>query len=295
MARYALEPAISDFLLTRSGYFPRCWHNSAWRPEPLPLHETVVSICLEGRGWVKDVHHADRPNVPISPGDVLVVPSDTPHAYNADEKDPWTQLWFHATGPRVAQFLAQLRVTGGPYKGRVSNLGMVMDSMHRINELRQQGCGRAVLLESAALGELVLARLYAESCLEPAWSGRRRGNESGAAERVRKLNRVTAFLQENSHRNLPMTEMAQACHVSESWLYHTFPAHSGFTPLGFIIHLRLQEACCALATTERKMEDIAAAVGYNDWFYFSRLFKKHLGLSPSGYRRKYGALSRADA
>lgn len=288
MARYAPEPAISDFLLTRSGYFPRCWHNSAWRPKPLPFHEAVVAICLEGQAWVKDIHHPNRPNVPISPGEALVVPSDTPHAYCADERDPWTQLWFHATGPRVTQFLAELRVTGGPYKGRVSNLDMVTGSMHRINELRRQGCGRAVLIESAALGELVLARLYAESCLKPACPGRRCNDESGGAERVRKLERVTAFLQEHSHRALSLTEVAQACHVSESWLYHTFPEHSGFTPLGFIIHLRLQEACRALATTERKLEDIAASVGYEDSFYFSRLFKKHLGLSPSGYRREYG-------
>ena len=85
-----------------------------------------------------------------------------------------------------------------------------------------------------------------------------------------------------------MTEAAQACHVSESWLYHAFPEHTGFTPLGFIIHLRLQEACRALATTERKLEDIAASVGYDDPFYFSRLFKKHLGVAPSDYRREYG-------
>jgi iron complex transport system substrate-binding protein len=34
--------------------------------------------------------------------------------------------------------------------------------------------------------------------------------------------------------------------------------------------------------------DIAASVGYDDPFYLSRIFKKHLGLSPSGYRREYG-------
>ena len=85
-----------------------------------------------------------------------------------------------------------------------------------------------------------------------------------------------------------MPEVAQACHVSESWLYHTFPEQTGFSPLAFVIHLRLQEACRLLATSDRKLDDVAASVGYDDPFYFSRIFSKHIGLSPSGYRREYG-------
>jgi AraC-like DNA-binding protein len=287
LIRYAPEPAVSDFFVTRSGYFPRCWHNSAWRPDPLPLGEAVVSLCLAGRGWVTDVQNPEGPKTPIVPGEVLVVPSKTPHSYGADEKDPWTQLWFHATGPRLTQFLAQLRVKDKPFKGRLSQTQVVKESVHRMNELRLQGCGRAVLLESAALGELVLARLYAEACLEPAYGGVQAGLQREAVERLRKLKRVTSFLQENFHRELSVAQAAQACQVSESWLYHVFPEQAGFSPLGFVIHLRLQEACRLLATSDRKLDDIAASVGYDDPFYFSRIFKKHLGLSPSGYRREY--------
>ncbi len=84
-----------------------------------------------------------------------------------------------------------------------------------------------------------------------------------------------------------MAEVAQACQVSQSWLFHAFPEHTGFTPLGFVIHLRLQEACRLLATSSRKLEDIAVSVGYDDVFYFSRLFKKHIGVPPSAYRHEY--------
>ncbi|HWQ90125.1 MAG TPA: AraC family transcriptional regulator [Clostridia bacterium] len=287
IARYALEPALADFLVTCSGYFPRCWRNSAWRPEPLPLHEAVVSLCVEGRGWVKDVQDPKRSRVPVLPGEILVIPSDTPHSYGADEKDPWTQLWFHATGPRLASLLQELRVSGGPFKGRVGNVAMVRDSLHRINELRRQGCGRSVLLESAALGQLVLARLYAEASLNPALEKTQRKPHRPPAERVRKLERITRFLQENWRNDLSLPQVANACHVSESWLYHAFAEHAGFSPLGFVIHLRLQEACRLLATTNHKLQDIATAVGYEDPFYFSRLFSKHIGMAPSAYREQY--------
>jgi AraC-like DNA-binding protein len=285
LSRYAPEPLVSGFLVSRSGYFPKCWHNAAWRRNL--LHETVFTLCLDGQGWVRDINTPDAPRIPIVPGEVLVLPPNVPHSYGADDHDPWTQLWFHAIGPRVAQFLGQLGVKDAPHKGRLTRLGTVKDSVFRMNELRRQGCGRNVLLESAALGELVFARLYAEACLEPV--GRRvwSGTEKEAAVRARKLEQVTAFFQANFRRELSLAEVAQACHVSESWLYHSFSEHSGFSPLAFVIRLRLHEACRTLATTDRKLDDIAASVGYDDPFYFSRLFKKHIGLAPSAYRREY--------
>jgi AraC-like DNA-binding protein len=254
----------------------------------LPLGEAVVALCLEGRGWVRETCTPEANRIPVHPGDVLVVPPNTPHSYGADDREPWTQLWFHATGSRVARFLAQLKVAGGPQRGRITKLEVVKQSVYRINELRRRGCGRNVLLESAALGELVFARLYAESCLEPLGASGSRNADLKATERAQKLDRLTTFFQENFRRELALPEVAQACHVSESWLYHIFPEQTGFSPLGFVIHLRLQEACRLLATSDRKLDDIAPAVGYDDPFYFSRLFKKHIGLSPSNYRREYG-------
>ena len=88
-------------------------------------------------------------------------------------------------------------------------------------------------------------------------------------------------------RDLTVADVAHACHVSRSWLFHAFPEHTGFTPMSYAIHLRLQEACRLLSVTDQKVADIAAAVGYADAFYFSRLFKKHIGLSPDTYRRQY--------
>ena len=218
-------------------------------------------------------------------GDVLVVPPNAPHSYCADENDPWTQLWFHATGVRVEGFLAQLGVKDGPYKGTVANPGLVKDSLHRINELRRHGCGRAVLLESAALGELVFARVYAEGCLAPVIA---KASQSGTSVWTRKLEALTAFFQKNFQKEVQLTEVARLHNVSESWLYHAFAEHTGFSPLGFVIHLRLQETCRALATSDRKLDDIASSVGYNDPFYFSRLFKKHISLTPTAYREIYG-------
>jgi AraC family transcriptional regulator of arabinose operon len=285
-ALFAPESLISEFFVTRCGYFPKCWQNAAWRPNP--LGETVVSICLGGRGWVADMHNLDAPKIPVVTGDVMVVPPNAPHSYGADDKDPWTQLFFHVSGSRASRFLIELGATEQACKGRVSQVALVEQSIRRINELYRGGCRRNVLLESAVLGELVFARLYAEACLQPMWrSDAGRSDEKQAIEYVLKLNAIKVFFHENFGRTIVLAEVARQFSVSESWLCHAFKDHTGFGPLQFVINLRLQEACRLLARSDRKLEDIAMFVGYDDPFYFSRLFKRHLGLAPSAYRKQH--------
>lgn len=290
IARLAADPFVSEFLVTKSGYFPKAWQNAAWRPNP--LHDTIFALCVEGQGWVGDMTNPKAPRTLIEPGEVLIVPPNTPHSYGADEKDPWHQLWFHAIGPRVARILAELKITSQPHKGRLTNPGLVKNCIERINELRRRGCGRPILLESAALAEFAFARLYAEGCLEPVSSLPQPDLAKRSPENLQKLEQAVAFLHDNYRNEVTLTEAARACHVSESWLCHAFPDYTGFSPLGFVIHLRLHEACRLLATSARKLEDIAASVGYDDGFYFSRLFKKHMGLAPSDYRREYSRKER---
>jgi AraC-like DNA-binding protein len=55
-------------------------------------------------------------------------------------------------------------------------------------------------------------------------------------------------------------------------------------PLDYFIHLKLQKACLLLFSTDRKVRTIAEELGYDDPYYFSRLFKKYMKSSPEIYR-----------
>jgi AraC-like DNA-binding protein len=285
VGRFAHEPLVSDFLVTHIGFFP-CSHGHEAR-RPHPLHEGIFILCLAGRGWVAPAGTPDAPRCLVEPGDALLVAPEVPHSYAADENDPWSISWFHFAGPRAHQFAAQWGVPPGISKGPVTSLWALHDLMERMIELRRKGFSRAVLMEVNALGEVALARLYSDAGLSPI-------GPPGAdpakdvPNRAHKLQRALAFLQVNFTRELTVAEVAQACHVSASWLFHAFPEHTGFSPLHYAINLRLQEACRLLALTDRKVAEIAVAVGYEDEFYFSRLFKKHLELSPDAYRRLFG-------
>lgn len=284
-ARFSREPLVSDCLINDAGYFPRSRGHRAWRPEG--VREAIFIVCLAGQGWAADLRRKRAARLPVWAHEVLVIPPGAPHFYAADKRHPWSVLWFHFSGPRAALFLKQLGASEGMVKGLVRNPALFAEPIRKMFDLRRRGLTRSVLLECNALGEVVLARLCAEACLAPLGEAGLSGPKAGSAQDAEKLHRVTAFLETNYRGNLQVTDVARSCLVSESWLFHEFAAHTGFTPLGFLTHLRLQEASRLLLETPRKLADIAAEVGYGDPFYFSRLFKKHMGQSPDSYRREY--------
>jgi AraC-like DNA-binding protein len=78
--------------------------------------------------------------------------------------------------------------------------------------------------------------------------------------------------------------MAKKINLSASHFSSLFRKATGMSPLDYFIHLKLQKACLLLYSTETKVKKVAGAIGYDDPYYFSRLFKKHMKLSPEQYR-----------
>jgi transcriptional regulator GlxA family with amidase domain len=66
-----------------------------------------------------------------------------------------------------------------------------------------------------------------------------------------------------------------------------FRAATGYQPIDYVQALRVEEAKQMLETSEGGIDDIAAAVGYDDPASFRRLFKRRAGLTPAAYRRKF--------
>ena len=59
----------------------------------------------------------------------------------------------------------------------------------------------------------------------------------------------------------------------------------GLSPQNYIILAKISHACELIRTTSRPIRDISQSVGYSDPHYFSRLFSKHMNISPSEYKK----------
>jgi transcriptional regulator GlxA family with amidase domain len=93
----------------------------------------------------------------------------------------------------------------------------------------------------------------------------------------------------------PVAAMAKVSGLAERTFKRRFQAAKGLSPLEYVHTLRLEEAKHMLETGALSIEAIANEVGYEDAGFFSRLFRRHVGLTPAQYRKRFGAMRRAIA
>ena len=90
----------------------------------------------------------------------------------------------------------------------------------------------------------------------------------------------------NSHFKEPITldMLANLVHISKYHMAHNFTKAYGISPINYLLSLRLRESCILLESTNLSMSHIAQTVGFSSPCYFSQIFKKSMGVSPSEYR-----------
>lgn len=101
----------------------------------------------------------------------------------------------------------------------------------------------------------------------------------------KQLLRSFAYVLNHYDEPLSVRELAYAAGYTEARFILLFCRYFGATPKSYITYLRLNKARELLRTTSLSVCHIAHECGYDDEFYFSRLFCKHCGVSPAAYRR----------
>ncbi|MGA0568007.1 helix-turn-helix domain-containing protein [Rathayibacter sp. KR2-224] len=90
-----------------------------------------------------------------------------------------------------------------------------------------------------------------------------------------------------AHLSLPLADRARRLGMTESALRTLVYRETGLTPHAFLIEQRISRAKTLLATTSLGIAAIGTAVGFNDPAYFSRIFTRRVGSSPSAFRRQH--------
>ncbi|MCB1906028.1 MAG: helix-turn-helix domain-containing protein [Rhodocyclaceae bacterium] len=101
------------------------------------------------------------------------------------------------------------------------------------------------------------------------------------------------WIADNYRCPSPVAAMAGRSGLPERSFNRRFQAATGLSPMEYVLTLRLEEAKQMLEAGDEPVEGIALAVGYEDAGFFSRLFRRKVGLTPAQYRKRFGALRRA--
>jgi transcriptional regulator GlxA family with amidase domain len=90
----------------------------------------------------------------------------------------------------------------------------------------------------------------------------------------------------------PVAQMVALSQLPERTFKRRFAQATGMTPLDYVHHVRLEEAKQMLEAGEDPVEAIAVDIGYSDSSFFSRLFRRKVGMTPVQYRQRFGRLAR---
>lgn len=93
-------------------------------------------------------------------------------------------------------------------------------------------------------------------------------------------------IREDCSRHYTLSEMAQECHLTETYFSGLFKKIAGRSPLSYITQVRVEKAKELMLSTDYKLVQIAVAVGYEDYQYFTKVFKKAAGETPGEYKAR---------
>ena len=99
--------------------------------------------------------------------------------------------------------------------------------------------------------------------------------------------KVLLYLKEHHTEDITSEDICKHFSCSRSYLSHLFKKNCGMSIREYINELRMEDAKTLLAFSKLNITEISIAIGFNDSNYFSKLFKKEVGLSPIKYRKNH--------
>ncbi|HEY3757516.1 MAG TPA: AraC family transcriptional regulator [Opitutaceae bacterium] len=267
--RMKMHPLLRGLCVTDAGYFPRAQNHRMERPRGAATN--LIMLCLSGEGWVR----AGDAQRKVGAGDVVWLPAGEGHAYGAAAGNPWTIVWAHFTGEEVA---AWRELFIGEAEPRPWIFALPTDRFDEIGldgvyGALEHGYGvRQLVAASTALRRALSTA--AQLVVVPAQLRSAHERVLGSIER----------LERDWHRPHRLSELATAAGVSVAHYSALFRRQAGFSPIDFLIRLRVRHACRLLDSTTLPVSEIARQVGYDDPYYFSRIFCRVMGAGPRAYR-----------
>lgn len=216
--------------------------------------------------------------VPVTAGDMLIIPPYTWHSYLPDKKTGWQEYWIGMRGPNI-----DARFANGFFSA--DQLIYKVGLRDEIIELYKRAIGLAFPEHAtyqqflAGIGNLILGMgIYYD-----------RNQQYTDHEMVKRIEQARIIMRENFLSGISPNEVARQVNMSYSWFRKLFKEYTNVSPLQFMVELRLQKAKGLLLNSSLSVKEISYIVGYDDSTYFTSLFKKYIGVTPSVYREMYSS------
>lgn len=261
------NPLTGGLYISDIGFYPHAKNH--FRKRKKGISEHILIYCIDGKGTIQIGEKINQ----IDANKYFVIKAHEPHTYWASESTPWSIYWLHFGGERSYCFQDYFDEIISIEKTKDSR---IEDRVKLFNEL-------IIALESGFSMENVN---YANLCLSSLLASffyvsvyrTVNGYQSSNA-----IDRSIFFMQKNINKTLKISDISNHVNLSESHLSKIFRNKTGSSPLDYFINLKMQEAIRLLTNQSLRIKEVAYRLGYNDPYYFTRIFTKHIGSSPGAF------------
>lgn len=213
----------------------------------------------------------DQPPQIVEAGSLFFFFPNTEFQYGPDPDEYWDEYYFTLDGDRIQEWVK----SGMIRPGTVLKVGIDDVQLNKIERV-------FMLMESGIPANYDRAALLVESVLFE-FTIKAKGMEEST--KAGQIQRLMDDISNSLFQPISTVQIAKRHHMSHSTLRRIVSEYSGY-PLNEYIHrLKVAEAKKILLNTEATVKEISDALGYKDVFYFSRLFKKYVGISPLIFRK----------
>jgi len=262
---------LNSLYISHIGYFPKAIGH--YRDRPKGCTDNILIYCIDGKGWFS----INARKYDVSSNQFFIIPAtDKPLRYASDSVDPWTIYWVHFTGSRLSSLNESLSI-GNLITPRTIPFDEYKIRLWEIiyNCLEKGYSDENLTYANLSLYYFIANFLYPQKNIELTQTP---GQDIS--------DKVIEYMKNNIAEQLSVQDIASEFSYSASHFQNLFRTRTGISPIDYFIHLKMQRACQLLVLSDLRIKEIAASVGYSDACYFSRIFHKVMGKSPTDYKSR---------
>ncbi len=248
-----------------SGYF-FTWENGR------VLQEYQINYITEGSG----IFETTNDHFQVVPGSMLILRPGMWHRYKPDPNIGWNEHYIGFNGEFCSKLFHEgFFQSGNPvlYVGfQESLLKLFFEIIQLVKDEKtghQQVASANTILMLSKILSVVRNQEFAGKTIE------------------RTIRKACLYFRENLNSNINIEQLANELNVGYSYFRQMFRKYTGISPTQYHLSLRIQKAKDWLVSTDKSFKEIAIDLGFESYFYFSRIFKDKTGKSPMEFRKDH--------
>lgn len=241
-----------------------------WRDiDYTPDYSKFYFIC-EGEGWLKI---GDREYYP-KPGELFLMPEGVKQSYSYISDRPFQKYWCHFSA-KVGD-INLFRMLEMSHVCRVADPDVIQEIFSSLTDHMKSDAVYAHLLAKSKLMEIFSYFIMNINVDEIIFKN---------LTSIEKLSKILAYIDSHIEYNITVHELAEIAYMHPNYFIRLFKQQIGVPPIQYIARKKIEKAKELLISTQASVGEIAHDLGFSDLYYFSKQFKKNVGLTPSEFRQ----------